>query len=455
MSEIARTAPVSETRASATRVRTLHVRELLIASLLVTTAVVPFLASPRLPPEVEATRCGRVIDLPGPLHVMVNCDSPALLILAHDPRLLFSSEYRVRQTRPLYPVIGWVLAMPFRALGFEELGRRLPGGNNTTRGSASYGTYLPEYIAFQLFNWVLLVAAAVLLRRLVAAPSYFAPRVLLPLAVLLVNQVTKVFFWTPHLQILNVFISVASLSLLVWMQVRGPDLGWRHALGIGLVLGLGSLAYGAFAVPAGAAALCLLLAGGWSGLRQRLRSTLPRVTTLLAGFALPIGAWSAVLVARTGSVYSHEVATYRQFVWIHDSSERGADVFGSELMRNFAAYATSLQTVTAFCVVALVGVRITAYALRIAREPGVQEAITARAIIWYMVANTTFYALLGRPPTRLVWTIVPPILVLLGYEIGLLETALKGRARVVLTASVAVLTAVYVAYWFVKPGPWG
>ncbi|MDF2774728.1 MAG: hypothetical protein K0S86_4228 [Geminicoccaceae bacterium] len=446
---------MTDGRASATRVRTRRVRELLVASLLVTTAVVPFLTSPRLPRELEARRCGRVIDLPGPFHVMVNCDSPALLILARDPRLLFSPEYRTRQTRPLYPVIGWVLAMPFRALGFAELGRRLPGGSDTTRGSVSYGSYLPEYIAFQLFNWVLLVVAAVLLRHLVAAPSYFAPRVLLPLAVLLVNEVTKVFFWTPHLQILNVFIAVASLSLLVWMQGRGSDLGWREALGIGLVLGLGGLAYGAFAVPAGAAALCLLAGAGWSGLRQHFSSTLSRVAALLAGFALPIGAWSAVLVARTGSVYSHEVATYRQFVWIRDSSERGADVFGSELMRNFVAYATSLQTVTAFCIFALVGVRVVAYAFRIAREPGAQEAITARAIICYMVANTSFYALLGRPPTRLVWTIVPPILVLLGYEIGQLETALRGRARVALTATVAVLTAGYVVYWFVKPGPWG
>lgn len=433
--------------------RSARVREVVLASLLVAVAVVPFLASPRVPPGSERRHCVRVVDLPGPFHLNVNCDSPEFLFLARDPRLILSPAHQVRQARPLYPVIGWTLALPFRALGLAKLGALLPGGGVTRQGVA-YGSYLPEYTAFVLLNWALLIATLMLLRRLLAAPSYVAPSVLLSVAVILVNEVTKAFFWTPHLQILNVFVCVATLSLLVWMQARGSAITWRGTALLGLVLGLGGLVYGSFAVPAGAAALCLVFGESGQDLRVRVRAITPRVAALLAAFALPIGAWMAIVVATRGSFYSHEVEVYRQFVWIGDSLAQGTDTFWTDLLRRFAAYTRSLAVVSAFPVFVLVALRLAAYVLRVSYAPSAYDAVVGRAIMWYLVTNVAFFGLLGNYYTRLVWTIVPPLVVLAGREVDHLHTALTGKARTTMTVAVAGLAVCYVLYWFVRPGPY-
>lgn len=438
---------VRETKApaAATSAKKWRLRELVLTGLLVALTAVPFLASPRIPPELEGPSCVRVVDLPGPLHLTLNCDSEEFLIVGQDPRLLLTLEHRVRQGRPLYPVIGWALAQPLHALGVAKLGRRVMGDGGAT---------LPEYAAYVLLNWLLLIGAVGLLRRLVAARSYFEPRALLPVAVILVNEVTKAFFWTPHLQILNLFITVASLSLLVWMQERAPMITWWRAGGIGLALGVGSLAYGGFAVTAGAVALGLLFLDRDRNLLQRVTAAVPTIAALFIGFALPIAAWTSFVIARTGSFYSHEVEVFRQFVWMADSWARGPGALGADLLRNLAAYARTAAMVGAFTVAALVVVRVTASALRVAAEPSAREVMVRRAVLWYLVANVPFYALMGYYQRRLTWTIVPPLLVLLGYEVGNLEAALKGRGRALLAGSLAVVAACYVVYWIVRPGPY-
>jgi hypothetical protein len=39
-----------------------------------------------------------------------------------------------------------------------------------------------------------------------------------------VNEVSKAFFWTPHVQMFSFFTAVASLALHQWMQPRLPTL---------------------------------------------------------------------------------------------------------------------------------------------------------------------------------------------------------------------------------------
>jgi len=343
--------------------------------------------------------------------------------------------------------------LPFRAMGLAKLGALLPGGGFTRQGMP-YGSYLPEYVAFVLLNGAMLIATVMLLRRLLRAPSYFTPSVLLPVAVILVNEVTKAFFWTPHLQILNVLLCVATLSLLVWMQTRGSAITWRGTALLGLVLGVGALVYGSFAVPAGAAALCLVFGEPGRDLRARVLAIAPRVAALLAAFAIPIGAWMAIVVATRGAFYSHEVEVYRQFVWIGDSLAQGTETFWSDLLRRFGAYARSLAVVSAFPVFALVALRLGAYALRVPQEPTVYDTVVARAAIWYLVTNVVFFGLLGNYYARLVWTVVPPLAVLAGLEVGHLHAALTGKARATLAVAVAGLATCYVLYWFVRPGPY-
>ncbi|HEV3051638.1 MAG TPA: hypothetical protein VGX50_15135, partial [Longimicrobium sp.] len=189
------------------------VREALGVGALVVAAMLPFLASPH--PGAKPAACVTPVNLGGRLHVTLNCDSHLFLLLAEDPRRMLTEEYRTWQSRPLYGALGWTLAMPFRAAGLEQVGeRRLPptiwasprGGRPATR-------LLPWYGGFILLNALLLAGAVMLFRRLAGARSYRDAAILLPVPVLLANELTRAFFWTPHLQMFNVFVPVLSLWL--------------------------------------------------------------------------------------------------------------------------------------------------------------------------------------------------------------------------------------------------
>lgn len=418
-----------------------RLREILVAGLLVTMAVIPFLF-PRLPQASRTLYCGSLIDVWAPVRVFLNCDSDEFLLLAKNPALVLMPEHRTRQSRPLYGAIGWAFAAPLRALGVSGRSGRLSG------------EYLPEYVGFIVLNWVLLIASVVLFKRLLGADSFFETSMLVPNAILLVNEVTKAFVWTPHLQIFNIFIPVASLYLFWWMQPRLRTLTWRQVAAIGLLLGLGNLAYGAFAMTAAGAVLYLLLGDGADALRTQPGPRALRATLLAAAFLTPLGVWMAFVVARTGTFYSHEIVVYRQFVWLADSASRGGAALLADLVRNLADYLKTLATVALFPLLALAAVSIMTIAAGVRVPRTDRERDTSRAVLWYMLANIPFFALMGFYRTRLSWTLVPPLLLLLGHAIGRLELALSHNRRGALRAGAAAMALCDVAYWFARVGPY-
>jgi hypothetical protein len=420
-----------------------RLREILVAGLLVTIVAVLFLFQ-RLPGPSELQYCGTPTHVWGPLNVFVNCDSGEFLLLAKHPSLLLTPAQRTRQNRPLYAALGWTLAWPFRALGFESIGRRVLGVEPVGRTGRLYGDYLPEYGAFLLLNWLLLVASVVLFTRLLDAESPFAIRALLPLAVLLVNEVTKAFFWTPHFQIFNVFIPVFSIALFRWLLWPARIVTWRDVGTVGLLLGFGNLAYGAVALTAGGAALCLAI-----GERKLTKAML-----LLAVFFMPLAAWIAFVTARTGAFYSEEIARFRQFVWLADAAFRGVGPFGRAVSENLSTYLTMLVAVVIAPVLML---GVTVAAARIAGDrsrPTDRERATARAIAVYLLVDVLFFAFMGFYRTRLAWTIVPALLLILGREIGRFERAVPARAGLAVKMGVVGIALGYSAYWFARAGPY-
>ncbi|HEU0298235.1 MAG TPA: hypothetical protein VFR37_02250 [Longimicrobium sp.] len=420
-------------------------REGLAAGALVMAFTLPFLASPH--PGAEANlRCLNPVNLGGRLHVDLSCDSGMFLLLAEEPGRVLREDFRIWQSRPLFGGLGWVLSQPFRAVGMEAVGRRLPASAWAPgRGGAPEGRMLPYYAGFIVLNALLLAAALMLFRRLIGARSYRDPAIVLPAAVLLANEVTRAYFWTPHLQMFNIFVPVLSLWLFGWLQPRLGTLGWPRAAGIGVALGVGALAYGAFAVPAAGAALLLLARGGTPARRAA------RAAALLAAFALPIAAWTAFVVARTGSFYSHEIVRYRQFVWLADAAATGPAAFLATLAANLGQYAMVLGRVAAFP--ALV-VTVLALALHLpggARRPEGHPR-RAAAVLVYLLVGIPFFALMGFYATRLAWTVVPALLVVIALETEALRQAL-GPRRSLVTAAASVLALCHTAFWVMSPYP--
>lgn len=425
------------------------------ATLMALAFLLPLLVQPAPKKGTELQYGVRTVRLAGPVHVDVNIDSPLFVLLAQDPRLLLTDTGREWQSRPAYITAGWVLAQPFHAIGLRKVGEKVLANRPLPRIPGNYGTYLPEFAGLILLNAMLVVAALVLLRRLLRAERYTAPALLIPAAILLLNLVTKEGFWTPHLQMFNVFVPVLTLSLLVWIDSREKAVSTAEAAAVCAALGVGALAYGAFIIPAAAVSLRLLLSRG-----RRWR--VPKAFVLGAVFFLPMLAWVTFVKARTGSFYSHEVVAYRELVWIADTTREGAGAFVAALGKNLAAYGASLARVLLFPLALLALLWSAVYAAGAARSLDERERRVARASLAYLVVSVPFFALMGYYAPRLTWTVVPAILPFYAFAVARLLEAPRARARRLTTAAVATFVVCYGVVWVARfgpfmgtnPGPW-
>jgi hypothetical protein len=276
---------------------------------------------------------------------------------------------------------------------------------------------------------------------------------LVPLALLLLNEISKPFFWTPHLQIFNIFVPVLSLYLFRSIQERGTSLTWGHASGIGLLLGIASLAYGAFVVTAVGTFFSLLAGQRFPASVKESFPRLARGVLVLGCFVAPLAAWVLFVIWWNGSFYSFETACYRQFVWLVDVASEGGSALWLTLHRNVKRYLHTLVIVVALPVLLLAVVTAIGYILGLARKQFRVDRDTGLSILWYGLASIPFYALMGYYATRLSWTIVPALLVVLGTMLQQLRLG-SGKFRAALEIGMVVLAACYFAYWIGKAGPY-
>jgi hypothetical protein len=288
--------------------------EWLLFSLIVAFLMSLFLLSPRVPPALEAANCVQVMKLIRPVHVTINCDSYEFLFLAHSPSELLTSEHKVWQSRPLYPALGYLLAIPYRWIN-PLLVRLFPPRLFPSRFAGRVDKWLPEYFGYLTLNLGLLVSALLVFRRLLSSDARFRLWMLLPMSLIVVNGVTKAFFWTPHLRIGNILSPIVTLYLYTRLRIL-RELAVHDAIAIGLALGIAELAYGSFIITASVAALSLLVANNRA--REAFAGRLSAALCLLLSFAAPVLLWVSFVYLRLGAFYSQEVAVYRQFVWLAD-----------------------------------------------------------------------------------------------------------------------------------------
>jgi len=425
-------------------------RELTWASALTLLVMLPVLVSPPLRRGTELEHGVRTVYIAGPVHVNIGIDAPLFVLLASDPRLLLEPQGRLWQSRPLYPALGWTLARPFRAVGLGALGERAFAGQPLPRLPQSYGSFLPEFAGLIVLNGLLVAISVMLLRRLLDARSLLAPEMLLPATLLLANEVTKPGFWTPHLQMFNLLVPLATLNLLVWLRPRLTGLRAGHFAALGLALGVGGLAYGAFAIAAGAAALCIVLQ---RPPETRLVSRSLHALLVLAAFSVPMILWVAFVQARTGSFYFHETEQYRQFVWLVDAAWQGIGALGAALAHNLSVYLTTLVRVLDFPVLLLGLLWIAVWALGAAAPLDARERAVALAAALYVAVSVPFYALMGYYATRLTWTVVPALLPFFAFAVVRLRRSARPGVQVGATVAVIALAAGCYVYWVIWAAP--
>jgi hypothetical protein len=304
-------------------------------------------------------------------------------------------------------------------------------------GRAWYETPFDVYYAgFILVNWLALAASAAVFLRLIPQ-SASVPASLLPLAMLLMNGVTKAFFWTPHTQVFNVLIPVLSCAVAVSLVRAGKHSGLHLTL-LGFCCGLLSLIYGAFILILLTAIISIL----WS--RKNSRAPIPAGSILwaLLAFSVPLLAWRQFVIWKTGSFYMHEVSTYRQFVWLADSLGRGMATFLSAVFENLRLF---IETVVESVLAVIV---LTSVAIALCHKKGIRpiKAMPVElriALGSFVVAATPFFALMGYYTPRLSWELAPPALVILAWALSSLMTQVDVRVTRITSA---VVVAVAIAY---------
>lgn len=339
------------------------------------------------------------------LGFIVNHDSYGYLEVAQEPRRLLLPQ-EVRQSRPLYALLGAAVGYPLTAaLGLAgRLGLAPSWPPDELRFYGFYSGYV-------LLNGLTLLASLLLFRRLFGlftagrgqAWQFYA------LAwVLVANPITKAFFWTAHQQMLAFLVPLSCLWLAYWLGQR--VLGWGQLAGLAFSLGWLPLVYGSFVLmwPALAygvsrwAGATALVRGRWPALAGRLL-----LSAVL--FAVPTLLWLALLRAVGTTYYNHEAVRYHQLVWLLEAW--GQPGFGSVVLDKLSSYVASLQVMGwwllggASLLLATWWRRRKAHALLVPPVAG--------ALGWVFGCFVLFFALLGYYPERLAYTLLPLVLCLL------------------------------------------
>lgn len=212
-----------------------------------------FLIGPRVPAKDQEDNCVANVNLPGPFGFGLNCDSPELIWLAREPSgLLTKNSYR--QSRPGLIIAAAILQVPLSLVVPFGAPPQKIGWGDVEGINKLFKNNLPTYLAYVLLNIGILIASFFILRRVMerehdrrAIHSASALLIVSTGLLLVANDVTKAFVWSPHMQMFNILVPVLCFYVTLRL-LRGGLSDRSFVLGIGLKVGLGLTAYAFFVV---------------------------------------------------------------------------------------------------------------------------------------------------------------------------------------------------------------
>jgi hypothetical protein len=289
--------------------------------------LVSLLVGPRVPDAYAGYFNAINIEIAGPFGHSLNTDSPGFLRDAAAPRRLLASD-AMRQGRPGSAAVVHVLSLPF-----EWMHERLEAGfgwsfratrSADARRVARLRPLLPQYLGFIVLQAVVLGACIAVFLRSLSPPRSAWEAARYPsfwLALLIVaNDLTKQFFWSPHTQLLGLLAALLAVALP--QRLLETDRWIRVFLGGSALLGVLSLFYGVFVVAAASSGLALL----WRQRAHLIRFSRDGIAVIgVAGlgaglFALPSALWIGTVIAVNGSFFNYDVEVVRGFVWMADKA---------------------------------------------------------------------------------------------------------------------------------------
>ena len=347
------------------------------------------------------------------LGFVVNHDSYGYIAVAQEPhRLLLPRE--VRQSRPLYALLGAAVGYPLTA-GLRLAGRVGLAPQLWPEVSNFWGFYG----GYVLLNALALLGSLRLLRylwRLLAAGRGASWQFYALAWVLVANPVTKAFFWTAHQQMFAFLVPLFCVALAAWLRQR-PALGWGALSGGALALGLLPLVYGSFVLVWPALAYGLLgpgfVARATAPAAPWWRAALAKAAASAALFAVPTLLWIALLRAHGTTYYNHEAERYHQLVWLLEAQHLPLTDYFKLVFAKIGEYFGSFYLMKWWLlgVASLYGA--TWWRQRFRHSGPLLPPTVSPALAWVSGCFGLFFALLGYYPERLTYALLPLVLCLL------------------------------------------
>ena len=421
------------------------------------------LIGPRLATVDDAGyNCVGSVHLAGPFGFELNCDSPEFMWLARDPAGLIN-HLNSRQSRPGLILLAALIQAPL-SLVMPPEGPPTPvyqGLYDPLRVAQTFIDDRPAYFAYLILNFTILFASFHFLRLTIerGQPTRSSAGAIIVVAtglLVVANDVTKAFFWSPHTQMLNILVPVfavyATQRVVADARIQRP-----FALAVGTLVGLGMTAYPVFVViPA-----CMLLPAIVGLLREESPAVRRRdlVSLALLGVlsALPWALWYLYVRLTTGQFSSAEIGL-KQVIWMKDALANGLGAFLSqwfdylwELLAFAAPQAVALAALVGWVAVTLV----VALLWRRIERTRLTAALPIIAIGLYVsCAVLGFYTCVGWLMPRLGYPVIPPLMVAAGATATVVARQLAERPRSIFAGGCLALALVQIIYEAAKQGPW-
>jgi hypothetical protein len=169
--------------------------------------------------------CGRVLEVVGPVKVLINCDSAVYMKDAQDPSRLFNGG-SVYQDRPLPTLIVSILSKSWQSLNLPDFSRNIIGnsGNITNYSFITYFFFIfMSAIILGLTCFIGIKTLNDLTKRFTASEDLFVIVATIFTLLVSMNELTKTFFWTPGSQMFNLLLPVYVFALIQKSQSKVSD----------------------------------------------------------------------------------------------------------------------------------------------------------------------------------------------------------------------------------------
>jgi hypothetical protein len=419
------------------------------------------LIGPRVPSKDAGAACVGNIELSGPFGFSLNCDSPEFMWLARDPAGLLY-HHNSRQSRPGLILAAALLQVPLSLIAPAD-GPPTPvyqGLYDPVAVARSFTRDRPAYIAYVLLNIAILLASFHVLRKITERPrparNGTAATIVVATGLLLVaNDVTKAFVWSPHTQMFNILVPLIAVYATL-RSAAGAFSERSFALALGTLVGFGMTAYPVVAVVAACAvppAIVLLAREKFAPVRWR---GIVNIALFVALAAIPSALWYGFVELTTGHFFSAEL-DLRQVIWMKDELGKGLDVFLVQWF-DYLGQLISFAAPQAIALVAFVVWLALTVFIQVARR-GRQLASLSPALpgiaagLYVSAAVLGFYTCVGWATDRLAYPMIPPLVAAAGAAALVIAQRLPPRRRPVFAAGCLAIAIAQIIYVVVKDGP--